>query len=430
MHRAAWTRARPALRRSAMALSACSLAACSTSSTASSSDAQSTSATTKRWWFYSGKLDQSLVDRSKLVIFGGSSYPELAHDICELLGTEVGAVSLGRYADGECNVEMQEQVEGKEVFIVTNTNSNDGLVELLLMVSAAKRASAQHITAVLPFYGYARQDRRFRREPLAAADVALMLEAMGVDRVLSVDMHSSQIQGFFSPDRPVDNIMPLGVASAYFAEIIGETDFDERGMRRRVVVVAPQEGQVARAHMFKEHLRDYLEKGDGDIPEVAIAFVARSETKARDEAEVQNHKHLIGDVAESFCILVDDLVDTGGTIENAVGLLKGAGAQQVAAFASHGRFSKGGLERVVALDALDFLVVTNTLPHRDARGQLIDWSSRGKVRQLSLAPLLAESIKRAAYPELVHPTEYLVPGSASNLRQRSTRVAANPEYRG
>ncbi|CAM9961632.1 unnamed protein product [Choristocarpus tenellus] len=150
--------------------------------------------TTKKWYFWKGRPSGEDASMDNMVIFGGSVYPEISRDICNLLGISPGRINLGRYADGECSVLIKDPILGKDVFIVTPTHTNDSLVELLLIVSAAKRSSAGSVIAVVPFYGYSRQDRRFRREPIAAADIAHMLEAMGVDRVITVDLHSGQIQ--------------------------------------------------------------------------------------------------------------------------------------------------------------------------------------------------------------------------------------------
>ncbi|KAG5183854.1 phosphoribosyltransferase-like protein [Tribonema minus] len=380
--------------------------------------------TTKKWHFWKGR-DDKFGDLTDLAIFGGSAYPELAADICRLLGMEVElgtyadgecrvqilqTVELGTFADGECRVQILQTVLGKDVFIVSPTHTNTSLVELFLLVAAAKRSSAERITAVIPFYGYSRQDSRHfpKRETVAAADIALMLEAMGVDRVMSVDLHAGQIQGFFGPNTPMDHLMPTGVAAAYFSEIIQEmSDHGDHALalagidNRRVVVVAPQEGQVTRANTFKEKLSAYL--GENSVWGEEI------------------HKHLIGDVKGSLCILVDDLVDTGSTLSNAVKMLHAAGAGKITAYARkravtgaaareaaahHGRFSQGGDKIVEALDHLDFLVITNTLPHRDGSGAIVERKPGGKCRELTLAPLLAEAIyrihKRIPFPELLY----------------------------
>eukprot|EP00611_Tribonema_gayanum_P001395 TRINITY_DN1100_c4_g2_i1.p1 TRINITY_DN1100_c4_g2~~TRINITY_DN1100_c4_g2_i1.p1 ORF type:complete len:503 (-),score=151.43 TRINITY_DN1100_c4_g2_i1:79-1587(-) len=368
--------------------------------------------TTKKWHFWKGR-DDKFGDLTDLAIFGGSAYPELAADICRLLGMEVGKVELGTFADGECRVQILQTVLGKDVFIVSPTHTNTSLVELFLLVAAAKRSSAERITAVIPFYGYSRQDSRHfpKRETVAAADIALMLEAMGVDRVMSVDLHAGQIQGFFGPNTPMDHLMPTGVAAAYFSEIIQDmSDHGDHALalagidNRRVVVVAPQEGQVTRANTFKEKLSAYL--GENSPWGVSMAFISRSSTKDRDAEEEEIHKHLIGDVKGSLCILVDDLVDTGSTLSNAVKMLHAAGAGKITAYASHGRFSQGGDKIVEGLDHLDFLVITNTLPHRDDSGAIVERKAGGKCRELTLAPLLAEAIyrihKRIPFPELLY----------------------------
>ncbi|CAM9248863.1 unnamed protein product [Ectocarpus fasciculatus] len=368
---------------------------------------------TKKWYFFKGK-PSTAEGVEHLRIFGGSVYPELSQDVCKLLGITEGKINLGRYADGECSVTIGETVVGKDVFIVSPTHSNDSLVEMLLTIAAARRSSAERITAVIPFYGYSRQDRRFRREPIAAADVAHMLEAAGVDRVITIDLHSGQVQGFFKPTTPVDHLTPMGVAAAYLGELVTEElkamaieDGEGKGgafetggavAKRlsqarpeeptRIVVVAPQEGQVGRANAFKSRIEQYVE-----TTPVGLAFIARSSTKKEDEEE-EVHKHCIGDVKGALCIIVDDMVDTGGTLDNAVRLLKGAGARKILAFATHGRFSGGGEARCAEIPGLDCLVICNTLPHRTETGEIKDRSSCTKIRELSVAPLLAEAIYR------------------------------------
>eukprot|EP00752_Nemacystus_decipiens_P011586 g10288.t1 len=348
---------------------------------------------TKKWYFFKGKPERP-EGVAHLLIFGGSVYPELSQDVCKLLGIDEGKINLGRYADGECSVTIGETVVGKDVFVISPTHSNDSLVEMLLMIAAARRSSAERITAVIPFYGYARQDRRFRREPIAAADVAHMLEAMGVDRIITIDLHSGQIQGFFKPTTPVDHLTPMGVAAAYLGELATDelnAMAAEDGVEEeptRIVVVAPQEGQVGRANAFKARIEKYV-----DAAPVGLAFIARSSTKKEDEDE-EVHKHCIGDVRGALCIIVDDMVDTGGTLDNAVRLLKGAGARKVLAFATHGRFSGGGEARVAEIPDLDCLVICNTLPHRTRDGEIKGRAGCTKIRELSVAPLLAEAIYR------------------------------------
>lgn len=348
--------------------------------------------TTKKWHFYQGRPEaEGQEGVANLLIFGGSVYPELSADICKLLGMTPGRIQLGTYADGECSVLIGESVLGKDVIVVSPTHTNDSLVELLLIIGAARRASAGRITAVIPFFGYSRQDRRFRREPIAAADVAHMLEAMGVDRIITVDLHSGQIQGFFSPNVPVDHLTPMGVAAAYLAEMVTEDMKTVGGSHEppsKIVVVAPQEGQVGRANAFRSRMERYVDA----IP-VSLAFIARSSTKKSDEEE-EVHKHCIGDVKGALCIIVDDLVDTGGTLDNAVRLLTSAGARKIVAFATHGRFSGGGEERVAEIPGLERLVICNTLPHRTPEGEIKDRPSTDRIRELSVAPLLAEAIYR------------------------------------
>jgi ribose-phosphate pyrophosphokinase len=351
-------------------------------------------------------------DLKSLMILGGSQYPEMAAAIANLLGIKPARCTLGTYVDGECQIQVNDPILGRDVFLVSPTQSNSSLVELLLLISTMKRCGAKRITAVIPYYGYARQDRRYKREPVAAADVALMLESMGVDRILTVDLHSGQIQGYFTPATPVDNVMPFGVAAGYFSEYIRELDATKKGLPgKRIAVVASQEGQVNRANAFAEKLQSLL----GPEFTVSLAFVTRSSssrdtTSTSTEKEDDVGKYLIGDVKGTMTIIVDDMVTTGATMQQAVKMLSRGGAARITAVATHARFSGRGEELIQKLDELEFLAVCNTVPHRDEAGRLIDWGRSGKIRELNLAPLLAEAVFRLhrgiPFPELVYDLDH------------------------
>lgn len=335
--------------------------------------AQETPVSTKSWYFYSGK-GQNLED---LRLFTGSAHRALAEEIAQFLGVAVSPAIVGRFSDGEIKIQVQENVRGKEVFIVQPVCNpvNDSLTELLLMISTMKRADASRITAVIPYYGYARQDRKLvGRVPISAADVALMLEAMGVDRVIAVDLHSGQIQGFFPPRIPVDNLASGPVGAIYFSE---------KELVNPVVVASDGSG-VARAKGFLEVLAGQA------YPNTSIAMLV--EERATDEGGHMTEKNtvdleLVGDVKGSDCIIVEDIVDTGFTICRAAEELKKKGARRVFAFAPHGLFSGQANARIES-SSLEQVVVTNTVPMSQ------ETRNNPKVSQLTLAPLLAETIKR------------------------------------
>lgn len=298
-----------------------------------------------------------------LMVFTGNANPKLASDVVKRLGMSIGAATVGRFSDGEVNVEILENVRGKDVFVLQSTcfPTNDNLMELLVMVDALKRASAGRITAAIPYFGYARQDRRPRsaRVPITAKMVANMLQASGVQRVLTVDLHADQIQGFF--DIPVDNIYSSPVLLDDLARHAGDN----------LMVVSPDVGGVVRARAFAKKL------------ECDLAIIDKRRPKA-NVAEVMN---IIGDVEGRTCVIVDDIVDTAGTLCKAAQALKQNGARKVLAYITHPVLSGAAVGRVSESD-LDELVVSDTIPLReDARG-----SSR--IRQISIGALLADTIMR------------------------------------
>jgi len=301
-------------------------------------------------------------------IFTGNANKPLAQDIANHLGLKLGKITVNKFADGEVNVIINENVRGKDVYIIQPTSPpvNESLMELLLMISTMRRASAKKITAIIPYYGYARQDRKMQaRVPISAADTAKLLEAMGVDRVVAVDLHCGQIQGFFGPRVPVDNLDGGTVGVTYF----GDMDLVNP------VVVSPDAGGVYRAKQFREALS---KKHDMDCN---LAMIVKQRAKANDIERMD----LVGSVDGCDAIIVDDMVDTAGTLCKAAEILKEHGARRVFAFASHGVFS-GPAPKRIANSVLTELVVLDTVPLSD------DALATGKITQLSVGPLLAQAI--------------------------------------
>jgi ribose-phosphate pyrophosphokinase len=313
-----------------------------------------------------------------MILFTGNANPALAKEIAGLLGKSLGEIRVGRFADGETSVRVLENVRGKDVFVVQPTCQpvNEHLMELLLMISTMRRASADKITAIIPYYGYARQDRKMTsRVPISAADVARLLEALGVDRVVAVDLHSGQIQGFFGPRVPVDNLEAGFVSVEYFAR---------KGLVSPVIV-SPDAGGVYRAKTFREALAHRMRPAAAGeaAPDVGLAMIIKQRPRAGEIERMD----LVGTVEGSDCIIVDDMIDTAGTLATAAAVLKENGARRVFAMASHGLFSGPASERI-ARSQLEEVVVTNTVPlNPDAR-------TNAKIVQLSVATLLAETIKR------------------------------------
>ncbi|THB67311.1 MAG: ribose-phosphate diphosphokinase [Gammaproteobacteria bacterium] len=306
-----------------------------------------------------------------MMIFAGNANPLLAKKIVEALKLPLGKAVVDTFSDGEIMVEITEHVRGRDIFIVQPTcaPTNDNLMELLVMADALRRSSAGRITAVIPYFGYARQDRRSRsvRVPISAKLVADMIEASGIDRVLTVDLHADQIQGFFN--LPVDNVY----ASPLFLSDIWKQEYPN------LMVVSPDVGGVVRARAVAKLL------DDSDL-----AIIDKRRPKA-NEAKIMN---IIGDVKGRSCILVDDMVDTAGTLCEAAKALKEFGAERVYAYISHPVLSGKAIERI-SNSELDQLVVSDTIPLTDA-GQACD-----KIRQLSMAEMLAETIRRVHLEESV-----------------------------
>jgi ribose-phosphate pyrophosphokinase len=297
------------------------------------------------------------------MVFTGNAHPKLAEDVARYLSISMGRATVGRFSDGEVNVEILENVRGKDVFVLQSTcaPTNDSLMEIMLMVDALRRASAGRITAAIPYLGYARQDRRVRsaRVPITARVVADMLTVVGVNRVLTMDLHSDQIQGFF--DIPVDNIYSTPILMGD----IWKQNYDN------LMVVSPDVGGVVRARAVAKRL------------ECELAII----DKRRPKPNVAKVMNIIGDVKDRTCLIMDDMVDTANTLCEAANALKEHGAKRVVAYCTHPVLSGSAVERV-SKSALDELVVTDTIPLRD------DAKACSRIRQLSVANLMAETIRR------------------------------------
>jgi len=305
-----------------------------------------------------------------LMVFTGNANPKLAADVVRRLGISLGSATVGRFSDGEVNVELLENVRGKDVFVLQPTcaPTNENLMELLVLVDALKRASAGRITAAIPYFGYARQDRRPRsaRVPITAKVVANMLQAVGVQRLLTMDLHADQIQGFF--DIPVDNVYAAPVLLA---------DLDKQ-KHDDLLVVSPDVGGVVRARAFAKRM------------ECDLAII----DKRRPKANVSEVMNIIGEVEGRTCVIMDDIVDTAGTLCKAAGALKENGAKRVLAYCTHAVLSGTAVSRINESE-LDELVVTDTIPLRD------DARASSRIRQVSVASLLADTMLRISNEESV-----------------------------
>ena len=308
---------------------------------------------------------------TNLMVFSGNANLALSEGIVKKLNMRLGMATLGRFSDGEIAFEVEENVRGKEIFVIQPTCSptNENLMELLVMIDAIKRASSAKITAVMPYYGYARQDRRTRsaRVSISAKLVAKMIEQAGANSILTIDLHADQIQGFF--DSPVDNVYssPLLLGDIW------------RQQYKNLIVVSPDVGGVVRARALAKRL------GDADLAII---------DKRRPRANVSEVMHIIGDVSGRTCILVDDIVDTAGTLCHAASALKKHGATKVVAYCTHAVLSGAAMSNLRNSE-LDELVVTDTIPLSQEAVDL------GKIRQLSVAEMLAETIRRISAGESV-----------------------------
>ncbi|MBS0500289.1 MAG: ribose-phosphate pyrophosphokinase [Burkholderiaceae bacterium] len=305
------------------------------------------------------------------LVFTGNANPALAAEIARNLDISLGAADVGRFSDGEVTVELKQNVRARDIFVVQPTcaPTNDNLMELLVMVDALKRASVERICAVIPYFGYARQDRRPRstRVPISAKVVANMLQAVGVNSVLTMDLHADQIQGFF--DIPVDNIY----ASPVLLADLRQKNYHD------LLVVSPDVGGVVRARALAKQLGCDLAIID----------------KRRPKANVSEVMHVIGDIDGRNCVIMDDMIDTAGTLVKAAEVLKERGAKKVYAYCTHPIFSGPAVDRITQGQALDEVVVTNTIPLSPAAAQC------PKIRQLSVAPLFAQTIQRIAHGQSV-----------------------------
>ena len=299
--------------------------------------------------------------RENIKIFCGNSNPEFAKTICEQLGLPLGKSVVRTFADGEASVSLEETVREADVFLIQSTCKpvNDHLMELLVMIDACRRASAGRITAVIPYFGYARQDRKAKsRDPISAKLVANMLTVAGADRVLTMDLHAQQIQGFF--DIPVDHLYARPVLVPHLKELLGDNG----------VVVAPDSGSTKMAMKY------------GDMLEAGFAVV----TKRRINATTVASSHLVGDVKDRVCVITDDMTSTAGTLCAAAKILKAHGAAKIYAAVSHCLLNEKGVEKLLATPEIEQIITTDAVPNINEVG--------GRIKVVSVAPLLGEAIKR------------------------------------
>ena len=300
-----------------------------------------------------------------LKVFSGNAHPDLAKEICGHLGMEPGQADVGRFPDGEVRVQIGENVRGADVFVVQPTCKpvNESLVELLIVLDALRRASARRVTAVMPYYGYARQDRKDRpRVPISSKLVADLITSAGANRILALDLHAGQIQGYFNI--PVDHLYATPVTVEYFRRLKAERKIEE------MTVVSPDTGGVERARAFAKKLG------------VPLAII----DKRREDADVVEVMNVIGDVAARTCLIVDDMVDTGGTLARGARALKEKGAERVYACCVHGVFAGDAISRICDSD-LEQVVTTNSIP------VCPDVQQCARIKVLSVGRLLAEAIK-------------------------------------
>jgi len=311
-------------------------------------------------------------DSSGMMVFSGNATPELAEAVATQLGLPLGKAKVGIFSDGEIQVEILENVRGNDVFIVQSTcrPTNQNLMEMLIMVDALRRSSAGRITAVIPYFGYARQDRRVRskRVPISAKVVANLLTVVGIDRVLTVDLHADQVQGFF--DLPVDNI--------YGSKVLVDDIISHYEDVNKITVVSPDVGGVVRARAFATQLGNKL------------AIIDKRRPKP-NEAKVM---HIIGQVENRECLIVDDLVDTAGTLCEAATALKNAGAARVSAYVTHAVLSGAAVDNIMG-SSLDEMVVTDTIPLS------AEAAACERIRVLTMAPLIASMMLRISREEAV-----------------------------
>jgi ribose-phosphate pyrophosphokinase len=305
----------------------------------------------------------------KLAVFSGNAHPDLAKNICKYLKVKLADALVARFSEGEIRVKIDENVRGKDVFIVQPTSPppNDNLMELLIMIDALKRASSQRITAVIPYFGYARQDRKDQpRVPITAKLVANLLTVSGANRILTMDLHAGQIQGFF--DIPVDHLFAVGIFVDYFAKL----------KDKNLVVVSPDVGSIKMARAYAKRLSG------------SLAIIDKRRVSP-DKAEVM---HILGEVKGKDALIVDDLIATGSSLIEAVETLKKAGARSIQAAITHGVLSGPAVQRIDKCKALERLLITNSIP-------LDDHKKHPRINVLSVAGLLGEAIKRIHNEESV-----------------------------
>ena len=312
----------------------------------------------------SSKNSQKFIHRGELKLLSGNSNLNLANSIAKTLGTTLGASEIEKFSDGEIKIKINESIRGKDVYIVqpTSNPTNDNLMELLIMIDACRRASAGYINAIIPYYGYARQDRKTRgREPITAKLVANLITVAGADRIITMDLHAGQIQGYF--DIPVDHFSAIRLLASYFNDMA----YDKP---EEYVVVSPDLGGVRRAREFSDYLK------------LPIAIIE----KRRPMPNVSEVMSVIGDFKGKHAILVDDMVDTAGTITNAANYLVENGAKDVYIAATHGVFSGSAIDRLKSSKVKE-VIITDTI-------QLPEEKKLDKIKQLQVGPLLAEAIHR------------------------------------
>lgn len=311
-----------------------------------------------------------MATRGKIKVFAGNGCPQLAESICEALGVPMGQATVGRFSDGEVNIDIMESVRGCDVFVIQSTSApaNDHLMELLVMVDALKRASSENITAVIPYYGYARQDRKASpRAPISARLIADLLLTAGVNRVLSMEFHAGQIQGFFNA--PVDHLYAMPVMRSYLADHFRELGVEDP--QQQLVVVSPDAGGVEKARAYARRLG------------ASLAII----DKRRERANQSKVMNLVGEVEGRHALLVDDMIDTAGTLCHAAEAVKAHGALSVRAAATHAVLSGPAKERLMN-SVIEEVVVSNTIPHDTIADDC------PKVTVLSVARLFAEAISR------------------------------------
>lgn len=380
--------------------------------------------TTKSWTYYSGR---TIANKDNFKLFTGNGNPGLSKEIAEYLDVDLGKCELRKFADGEVSIQVMENVRGKDVFVVQSTSDpvNDNYMELLLMVSCLRRSSAKRITVIAPYVGYARASiMQNEAVPISAKAVAIMLETMGVDRVVGVDMHAGQIQGFFNPTVPTDNLESGKVGANYFADTFNLNS---------PLIVAIRTYSVARAKDFREALASRGRKtGNDSLANARLAMVIRNDestssgntesqnggSSSREGEGIQEEQPVgievvgITDKVDGDVVLIDDIIDTGRTLCAAAYKVKARGAKKIYAFSTHGLFTEGALERIRA-SPLDFVVATNTVAQRPGEYE----KSGGKIIRLSLAPLLAETIRRIHEKESLGETVFKMAPSFHNEEQ-------------